>query len=223
MLNFGKSCSCILTTAQLVVEERSACLPLAGRISLSANHKELNKFTNRHGSYDVIKGCIRRIYDRLEEGSLFDAAEAQYIIMCSVDVSEGATWAISDHWPISKDGNRWERAKDRWCLCMGGSGTSGTLVLTNDRGESFGVTLGIHNYLPWTSISVDITGENAQDIRDSFYRGKRENTSDHWDQRTEVRRQRKDAQIAVKLEKVDSEGRTDSEHFRAVISIHTMA
>jgi hypothetical protein len=40
--------------------------------------------------------------------------------------------------------------------------------------ERFAVTFGVHNWEPWEDIATDFGDETAQEIRDSYYGGKRD-------------------------------------------------
>jgi hypothetical protein len=55
------------------------------------------------------------------------------------------------------DANGWDEVYDHQVLKMIGSGTSGSLRLQSDTGESFIVTLGVHNYKRWGDIVTNLT------------------------------------------------------------------
>ncbi|KAI9460335.1 Cytolysin/lectin [Russula earlei] len=59
-------------------------------------------------------------------------------------------------------------------LKMGGSGTSGSLLLSSSKSsESFSVAAGIHNYSPWCDILVDVPANAvSQLITDSYYQSR---------------------------------------------------
>jgi hypothetical protein len=72
----------------------------------------------------------------------------------------------SDLWGVRKGVMR---------LSMSGSGTSGCIMFqSKTSSERFAVTLGVHNWAPWADIATNFGDETPQEIRDSFYGGKRD-------------------------------------------------
>jgi hypothetical protein len=49
------------------VDEESACLSIGTRVGLSADHKDINKFSDRKGPYDDVIYCLQRIYEPVVE------------------------------------------------------------------------------------------------------------------------------------------------------------
>jgi hypothetical protein len=63
-------------------------------------------------------------------------------------------------------------------LSMGGSGTSGCIMFQKKTSrERFAVTLGVHNYAPWTAIATNFRDETPQEVRDSYYGSGKRNVS----------------------------------------------
>lgn len=154
-----------------MVEEPSACLSTATRVALNVDHEDMNKFSNREGPYDDVKYCLQRIYDPLVESGLAEENKG-YVFPVKMntpgfDILESYP---SDLWSVEKGVMR---------LSMGGSGTSGCIVFQSKTSrERFAVTLGIHNYAPWTAIATNFRDEEtAQEIRDSYYGSGKRNTS----------------------------------------------
>jgi hypothetical protein len=150
-----------------VVEEESACLSIATRVSLNVNHKDMNKFSDREGPYDDVKYCLQRIYDPLVESSLQKGNENHYVFAVKTSAPE---FELSDYYPD----DLWSNERDLLCLSMGSSGHSGCLVFQNKTsGEKVAATFGVHNYEPWVDLATNFGDETAQEIRDSYYGGKR--------------------------------------------------
>jgi len=158
-----------------VVDERSACLSTATRISLNGNHMDINKFTSRTGPYDDVKFCLQKIYDPLMELENPKKNENYYIF----DVNTRTPgFNISDCYPS----DLWSEEQGGMCLSMANSGTSGSIMFENKTSkERFAVTLGVHNYYPWSSIATNFGDETTQDIRDSYYGSGKRNNSSEWD------------------------------------------
>jgi hypothetical protein len=136
---------------------------------------DINKFTSRGGPYDDVKFCLQKIYDPLMESENPKKNENCYIF----DVNTRTPgFDILDCYPS----DLWSEEKGAMSLSMANSGTSGSIMFENKTSkERFAVTLGVHNYYPWSSIATNFGDETTQDIRDSFYgSGKRNNSSD-WD------------------------------------------
>ena len=154
-----------------MVEEQSACLSTAARVALNADHEDMNKFSDREGPYDDVRYSLERIYDPLVKAGVPDENEGYYIFPVKVntpgfDISESYP---SDYWSIEKGVMR---------LSMGGSGHSGCITFqSKTSGERFAVTLGVHNYAPWTDIATSIEDETPQEIRDSYYGSGKRNVS----------------------------------------------
>jgi len=158
----------VLTGSQPVVQERSACLSIATRVALSANHKDINKFTDREGPYDDVKFCLQRIYEAVASAESPMENESHYIFAVKTTAPEFdlVDCFPSDSWTIEKEVMR---------LSMGGSGTSGCIMFQKKASrERFAVTLGVHNYAPWADIATNFRDETPQEMRDSFYGGKRD-------------------------------------------------
>ncbi|KAK6329626.1 hypothetical protein TWF730_006174 [Orbilia blumenaviensis] len=69
-------------------------------------------------------------------------------------------------------------------LTMDASGTSGVLRFQGGNGEKFLVALGVHNYKHWSSVLVDLDGnQTAMRIHPTYYGN---NTKPHWDQVPEM-------------------------------------
>jgi hypothetical protein len=153
-----------------VVEERSACLSIAMRVAVNADHNDMNKFSDRQGPYDEVKYCLQRIYDSLvvvdAESSMED--ENHYIFAVKTTAPE---FDLVDYYP----NDLWTIERGVIRLSMGGSGHSGCIMFQKKTSrERFAVTLGVHNYAPWTDIATNFKDETPQEIRDSYYgRGKR--------------------------------------------------
>jgi hypothetical protein len=151
-----------------VVQEHSACLSIATRVALNANHKDMNKFSDREGPYEDVKYSLQRIYESVVDAESPMEDESDYIFAVKTTAPEFdlVDCYPSDLWTI-------ERGVVR--LSMGGSGTSGCIMFQKKTSrERFAVTLGVHNYAPWTDIATNFKDETPQEIRDSYYgRGKR--------------------------------------------------
>ncbi len=156
-----------------MVQERSACLSIATRVALSANHKDMNKFSDREGPYGDIKYSLQRIYESLVDAGPPMENESHYIFAVKTNAPEFDLMDCypSDLWVIEKEVIR---------LSMGGSGTSGCIMFQKKTSrERFAVTLGVHNYAPWAGIATNFRDETPQEIRDSYYgRGKRNASSE---------------------------------------------
>lgn len=161
----------VLTGSQPVVEERSACLSIATRVALNANHKNMNKFSDRKGPYDDVKYYLQRIYESVDVETAMEN-ENDYIFAMKTTAPE---FDIVDCYPR----DLWTIEKDAMRLSMAGSGTSGCMMFQKKSSrERFAVTLGVHNYTPWTDIATNFKEETPQEIRDSYYgRGKRNTSS----------------------------------------------
>lgn len=148
-----------------MVQEPSACLSIATRVALSANHKDMNKFSDREGPYDDVKDCLQRIYESVMDSETPMENESHYIFAVKTTAPEFdlVDCYPSDLWMIEKDVIR---------LSMSGSGTSGCIMFQKKTSrERFAVTLGVHNYAPWADIATNFRDETPQEIRDSFYGG----------------------------------------------------
>jgi hypothetical protein len=78
---------------------------------------------------------------------------------------------ILDSYP----GDLWGVEKGLMRPSIGGSGTSGCVMFQNKSSrERFAVTLGVHNNAPWADVATNFGEEALQEIRDSFYGGKRD-------------------------------------------------
>ena len=151
-----------------MVDEQSACLSTATRVALNADHEDMNKFFDRDGRYDDVKYSLQRIYDPLVESGVPKENEGHYIFPLKMntpgfDILESYP---SDLWGVRKGVMR---------LSMSGSGTSGCIMFqSKTSSERFAVTLGVHNWAPWADIATNFGDETPQEIRDSFYGGKRD-------------------------------------------------
>jgi Fungal fruit body lectin len=68
------------------------------------------------------------------------------------------------------NGGTWDDNYGYQVLKMGGSGTSGSLRLQTDSGESFVVTLGVHNYKRWGDIVTNLQNDQtACTINPEYY------------------------------------------------------
>jgi hypothetical protein len=151
-----------------VVQERSACLSIATRVALIANHKDMNKFSDREGPYDEVKYCLQRIYESVMDAEPPMENEGHYIFAVKTTAPE---FDLVDCYPS----DLWTIEKEVMRLSMGGSGTSGCIMFQKKTSrERFAVTLGVHNYAPWADIATNFRDETPQEIRDSFYGGKRD-------------------------------------------------
>ena len=154
-----------------MVQEQSACLSIATRVALNANHKDMNKFSDREGPYEDVKYSLQRIYESVVDTESPMEDESHYIFAVKTTAPEFdlVDCYPSDLWTI-------ERGVVR--LSMGGSGTSGCIVFQKKTSrEKFAVTLGVHNYAPWTDIATNFKDETPQEIRDSYYRSGKRNVS----------------------------------------------
>jgi Fungal fruit body lectin len=161
----------VSTGSQPVVQERSACLSTATRVALSANHKDMNKFSDREGPYDDVKYSLQRIYESVVDAESPMEDEGHYIFAVKTTAPEFdlVDFYPSDLWMIKKEVMR---------LSMGGSGTSGCIMFQKKTSrERFAVTLGVHNYAPWTAIATNFRDETPQEIKDSYYGGGKRNVS----------------------------------------------
>jgi len=146
-----------------VVEERSACLSIATRVSLNADHKDMNKFSERGGAYDEVKYCLRRIYEPLSEAEPLIVNEHHYGFVVTIKAEE---FNLFDCYPTEY----WRESKGDMYLSMGNSGHSGSLIFQKKTSkERFALTFGVHNYAPWEDLSTNIGDETAQQLRDSYY------------------------------------------------------
>ncbi|KAN0136957.1 Fungal fruit body lectin [Lactarius tabidus] len=59
------------------------------------------------------------------------------------------------------NGGTWDEVNGYLVLKMGGSGTSGSLRLQSESGESFVVTLGVHNYKRWGDIVMNLKNDQT--------------------------------------------------------------
>src|SRR6266404_507491 len=73
---------------------------------------------------------------------------------------------------IWKDANGWSEVNGCHVLKMSGSGTSGSLRIVSDAGESFIVTLGVHNYKQWGDIVTNLKSEQSACVVHPEYYGK---------------------------------------------------
>ena len=149
-----------------MVGERSACLSISARVALNADHEDMNKFSDREGPYDDVKYSLQRIYDPLEESGL-EEHEGHQNFPVKINTPE---FDILDYYPD----DLWAVEKGVMWLSMVDSGTSGCVMFQEkSSGERFAVTLGVHNYAPWADVATNFGDETLQEIRDSFYGGKR--------------------------------------------------
>ena len=149
-----------------MVDEESACLSIATRVGLSADHKDMNKFSDREGNYDDVKYCLQRIYEPLVESEM--KTEDRYVFAVK---TSAPGFELSEYHP----NDSWSEERGLLCLTMGGSGTSGCIVFHNQTsGEKVAATFGVHNWEPWTDLATNFGDETAQEIRDSYYGGKRD-------------------------------------------------
>ena len=150
-----------------MVEEDSACLSVAMRVCMSTDHKGINKFSSREGPYNDVKWSLRSIYDSVVQSTLSRIHGNGYVY--AVETCAPA-FEISDRHPKES----WNEALGFLCLSMGGSGTSGCIVLKDKtNGDKVAVTFGVHNWQPWVDLVTNFE-ETAQEIRDSYYGGKRD-------------------------------------------------
>ena len=152
-----------------MVEEDSACLSIAMRVFMNVDHKGINKFSSREGPYNDVKCFLRGIYDdSVVQNALSRIHGNCYVYAVETNAPE---FELSDCHP--KDS--WKEQLGFLCLSMGGSGTSGCIVLKDKtNGEKVAVTFGVHNWQPWIDLVTDFE-ETAQEIRDSYYgEGKRD-------------------------------------------------
>jgi hypothetical protein len=150
-----------------VVGDQSACLSIATRVALDADHEDMNKFSDREGPYDDVRYSLQRIYDPLVESGIANEDNGHYIFSVKMNTPgfDILECYPSDLWGVEKGATR---------LSMGGSGTSGCIMFQSKTStERFAVTLGVHNYAPWADVATNFGDETPQEIRDSFYGGKR--------------------------------------------------
>jgi hypothetical protein len=153
----------VSTRSQPVVQERSACLSIATRVALNANHKDMNKFSDREGPYDDVKYSLQTIYEYVADAESPIEDESHYIFAVKTTAPEFdlVDCYPSDLWTIEKEVIR---------LSMGGSGTSGCIMFQKKTSrERFAMTLGVHNYAPWADVATSFGDETPQEIRDSYY------------------------------------------------------
>ncbi|KAN0135863.1 Fungal fruit body lectin [Lactarius tabidus] len=67
------------------------------------------------------------------------------------------------------NGGTWDKVNGHLVLKMGGSGTSGSLRLQSESGESFVVTLGVHNYKRWGDIVTNLKNDQTACIINPEY------------------------------------------------------
>src|SRR6266702_1627246 len=67
------------------------------------------------------------------------------------------------------NGGTWNGVDGYHVLKMGGSGTSGSLRLVSNTGESFVVTLGVHNHKRWGDIVTNLTNDQTACIINPEY------------------------------------------------------
>ena len=67
------------------------------------------------------------------------------------------------------NGGTWDEVAGYHVLKMGGSGTSGSLRLLSNMGESFVVTLGVHNCKRWGDIVTNLRNDETACIINSEY------------------------------------------------------
>ena len=136
-------------------------------MALNADHEDMNKFSDPEGPYGDVKYCLQRIYDPLVESGVPEENKGHYKFPVKMntpgfDVLESYP---DDFWGVEKGVKR---------LSMGGSGTSGCVMFQSKTSEErFAVTLGVHNWAPWADVATNFGDETPQEIRDSFYGGKR--------------------------------------------------
>jgi hypothetical protein len=146
-----------------VVDEQSACLSIATRVALNADHDDMNKFSDREGPYDDVNYSLQRIYDPLVKAGVSTEDEGYYIFPVKVNTPG---FDVLESYPSDS----WSVEKGVMHLKMGGSGTSGCIMFqSKTSGERFAVTLGVHNYAPWTDVATSFGDETPQEIRDSYY------------------------------------------------------
>ena len=161
----------VLIGPQPVVPERSACLSMATRVALNANHKEINKFSVREGPYDDVKYFLQRIYESVMDTESPMEDEGHFIFAVKTTAAE---FDLADCYPS----NFWTIEKEMMRLSIGGSGTSGCITFQSKTSrEKFAVTLGIHNYVPWAAVATNFGDETLREIRDSYYGSGKRNTS----------------------------------------------
>ena len=158
--------------SQPLVEQRSACLSTATRVGLNVDHEHMNKYSDREGPYDEVRDCLQRIYTPLVDSDTPKEIEHHYVFVVKMNTPG---FDLFDCFPVDS----WGEAKGVMYLSMSGSGTSGCIMFQNKATrERFAVTLGVHNYAPWTDLATNFGDETAQEIRDSYYgRGKRNDSS----------------------------------------------
>ena len=67
------------------------------------------------------------------------------------------------------NGGTWDEVEGYHVLKMGGSGTSGSLRLLSNTGESFVVTFGVHNYKRWGDIVTNLKSDQTACIINPEY------------------------------------------------------
>jgi Fungal fruit body lectin len=175
-------------------------------VSLNADHKDMNKFSNRKGPYDEVIYCLQRIYKPLlVESDAPRECEQDYVFVVKMNTPG---FDIFDLFPTEF----WSEAKGVMYLSMGGSGTSGCLIFQDKATmERFAVTLGVHNYAPWGDVATNFGDETAQDIRVSYYgRGKR-NVSGVCDGRRKSRTLMAEKSVVLTFEDVEGKKRYSAE------------
>ncbi len=80
-------------------------------------------------------------------------------------VAEKTIWKFAD-------GGTWTEVNGCHVLKMSGSGTSGSLRIVSDAGESFIVTLGIHSGNQWGDIVTNLKSDQTACVVNPEYYGK---------------------------------------------------
>lgn len=86
------------------------------------------------------------------------ASDQKYRIQCSIfQTNPNAHFRVVEQTVFHyANGGTWGEEDGHKMLCMGGSGTSGTIRLMSDTGETFLVALGIHNYKRWCDVVTNL-------------------------------------------------------------------
>jgi Fungal fruit body lectin len=80
-------------------------------------------------------------------------------------------------------GGTWTESNGEHVLTMGDSGTSGSLRLVADTGESFFVVFGVHNWKKWGAVVTDLAkDQTGVSLHPQYYAGGSKSTRSDWNQ-----------------------------------------
>jgi len=129
---------------------------------------------------------VQELYVREDDPSLFmildvrhDPIPREYIFYLRTDAVIANGFSMVGYAPI----DMWEEQESRHILRMKGSGVFGTVLYRHQvTGESFAVSMGVHNYHVWSYIVTATDTETADTVHASYeyHDGLRERADARW-------------------------------------------